>query len=225
MYTAALMKSTLFGFFVIKKYYTNLQFFLIIFLLTSYMTNAQVTLRIEPGILLDTDSNNLGLLLNAEPNVKASEKSTIGLRFGISINPHKIRLDCSLPYFIDELDDNGVISFVPTYDYNINNKYYSPYIGVGLGYYLFNNVDVSNRNSSTSDVLEGSVKNQLGFLLRGGLDIGNVRCGLEYNFMPNADIKIQSEQKIGIINNSYLGLFIGIKIGGRKIKTNYSGNI
>ena len=60
--------------------------------------NAQVTLRIEPGILLETDSDNLGLLLNIEPKVKASEHIVIGLRFGIVTNP------CLL-YTSDAADD------------------------------------------------------------------------------------------------------------------------
>ncbi|GAA4272512.1 hypothetical protein U6A24_09810 [Aquimarina gracilis] len=55
--------------------------------------NAQVKLRIEPGVLLDTDSENLGLLLNIEPKVKASENVVIGLRLGIAINPQKFEID------------------------------------------------------------------------------------------------------------------------------------
>lgn len=184
----------------------------IIALLFLLNLSAQVVLRIEPGVLLKRDSKNLGLLLNIEPKVKASENTVIGLRFGIAINPHKIRLDDSLPYFIDELDDNGVISFVLTYDYYLNDKDSRPYIGFGLGYYLFNDIDISNRNNGTSDIIEGSVKNQLGFLLRGGLEVRNTRYGIEYNFMPKADIKIPSGQTIGTINNSYIGLSIGFII-------------
>lgn len=214
------MKFIQFHFFLIKKYCPKEKLLQIITLFYLLNLNAQVTLRIEPGVLLETDSNNLGLLLNIEPKVKASENTVIGLRFGIAINPQKIRLDDSLPYFIDEMDDNAVISFVPTYDYYFNNKYHRPYVGFGLGYYLFNDIDVSNRNSGSLNVLEGNVKNQLGFLLRGGLEIGNTRYGLEYNFMPKADIKIPDGQTIGTINNSYLGLSIGFKIGGRKTQVN-----
>ncbi len=177
--------------------------------------NAQVTLRIEPGVLLETDSNNLGLLLNIEPKVKVYENSVIGLRFGISINPQKFEIDDSSQFFIDDLDDNGIISFVPTFDYYLNENYYRPYIGLGIGYYLFNNIDVSNRNGSLG-ILEGSVNNQLGFLLRGGLELGNTRFGLEYNFIPKADIEMPNGQIIGTVDNSYLGLSIGFIIGGRK---------
>ena len=65
-------------------------------------------------------------------------------------------------------------------------------------------------------VLVGNVKNQLGFLIRGGLEIKNLRYGLEYNFMPQADIKIPNIQTIGTIDNSYLGLSIGYTFGRGK---------
>ncbi|PIA78866.1 hypothetical protein BFR04_04865 [Gaetbulibacter sp. 4G1] len=178
--------------------------------------NAQVTFRIESGVLLKTDSDNLGLLLNIEPKVKASENTVIGLRFGIAINPQKIRIDNSTSFFIDELDDNSIISFVSTYDYYLNAKNHRPYVGLGLGYYLFNDIDISDRNSGSTDILEGSVKNKLGFLLRGGLEIRNTRYGLEYNFIPKADIKIPNGQTVGTIDNSYFGLSIGFTIGGGK---------
>lgn len=177
--------------------------------------NAQVTLRVEPGVLLETASENLGVLLNIEPKVKCSENTVLGLRFGIAVNPQKFVINNSSSFFIDDLDDNGMMSFVPTFDYYLNEARFRPYIGMGLGYYLFNNVDVSNRNASVN-VLEGSVNNQVGFLLRGGLEIGKVRYGLEYNLIPKADIEIPIGQTIGTVDNSYFGLSIGFTIADRK---------
>ena len=116
-------------------------------------------------------------MLNIEPKVKASEHFVIGLRFAIVTNPQNISINNSSPFFIDKLDDNGMMSFIPTLDYYLNNKRHQPYLGLGLGYYLFNNMDVSNRNNGTTDVLEGIVKNQLGFLLRSGIKIGKMRYG------------------------------------------------
>lgn len=210
------MKVFQFDFFFNKNTTLKKNFILITALFCLVNLNAQVTFRIESGVLLGTDSDNLGLLLNIEPKVKASENAITGLRFGIAINTQKIKIDNSSSFFIDELDDNGIISFVPTYDYYLNDKKHRPYIGLGLGYYLFNDIDISDRNNGSSDILEGSVKNQLGFLLRGGLEIGNTRYGLEYNFMPKADIKTPNDQTIGTIDNSYLGLSIGFTIGGGK---------
>ncbi|MEB3345758.1 hypothetical protein U6A24_09815 [Aquimarina gracilis] len=107
------------------------------------------------------------------------------------------------------------MSFVPTFDYYFNESYYRPYAGIGLGYYIFNNIDVSDQNGS-SNGLEGSVNNQLGFLVRGGLELGNTRLGLEYNFITKADIEIPNGEIIGTVDNSYLGLSFGFVIGGRE---------
>ncbi len=64
--------------------------------------------------------------------------------------------------------------------------------------------------------MEGSVNNQVGFLLRGGFELGKTRLGLEYNFIPKADIEIPNGQIIGTVDNSYFGLSIGFTIGGGK---------
>ncbi len=192
-------------------------FILVVFSL--FNLNAQednyIKLRIELGFLLKTDSENLGLLLNVEPHIKISENKVIGFRFGIALNPAKFKNNDSSQFFINEQDNNAVISFMPTFDYYLNEEKYRPYIGLGIGYYVFNYTDVSLRNGS-SNVLEGRVNNQLGVLVRTGFKIGNTRIGLEYNIVPKGDIKIPDGQIVGTVNNSYLGLSIGFKIGSGK---------
>lgn len=180
-----------------------------------FNTNAQVKFRIEPGVLLNADSENLALLLNIEPKVQTSENIVFGLRIGLATNTQKFKINDPSQFFIDDAHDNGIISFVPTFDYYLNQNNNRPYVGLGLGYYLFNGTDVSTRNGSR-EVLEGSVNNQLGFLIRGGLEIGNTRYGLEYNLIPKATIEIPNGQTIGTVDNSYFGLSIGFTIGGER---------
>jgi hypothetical protein len=50
-----------------------------------------IKLSIEPGILLFSDSDNLGLLLNVEPKLKVSEKVFLGLRVGMALNSQKFK--------------------------------------------------------------------------------------------------------------------------------------
>ena len=103
----------------------------------------------------------------------------------------------------------------PTNDYYLNDNNYRPYIGLGIGYYLFfDDLDILTPNGST-EVLKGSIKNQIGVLLRGGLEVGNIRYSLEYNLISKADIKMPNGQKIGRLSSSYLGLSIGFTIGDR----------
>jgi outer membrane protein W len=194
--------------------------FLTVVLLCLFNLNAQeksnITLRIEPGVLIENNSDNLGLLLNIEPKVKISENAVIGLRFGIALNSQKFENIDRSQFLIDNLDDYGVVSFIPSFDYYLNENKYRPYIGLGLGYYLFfDDLDVLTPNGSI-EVLKGSTKNQVGFLLRGGFEVGKTRVGLEYNLIPKADIKMPNGQIIGTVDNSYFGLSIGFTIGGGK---------
>lgn len=172
--------------------------------------SAQVKLRIEPGVLLKTESKNTGLLLNLEPHIEVSKNRVIGLRFGVSLNSQKFETANDSPFSIDEQNDNAVISFVTTFDYYLNEDRRRPYLGLGIGYYLLSPIDV--KEAGNQNTLEGTIKNQLGLLLRGGLEIGNTRFGIAYNFIPKADIKISNDALAGKVINSYLGLSIGFKL-------------
>lgn len=174
---------------------------------------AQVQLKIAPGILLKTESENLGLMLNFEPYIKISENSVIGLRFGLASNPQKFENNGSSQFFFDSEIDNAVLSFIPTFDYYFSENYTKPYLGVGVGYYLFSTVILAN---PSGNIREGKVNNQLGLLFRGGLEWGNIKFGLEYNLIPKADIKIQNDQSIGTVDNSYFGIAIGFLIGNNR---------
>ena len=177
--------------------------------------NAQVQFRIEPGVLLKTESENIGILFNIEPNIDISKNSVIGLRFGVSINSQKFETNRDSQFFIDEKNDNAVISFVSTFDHYLNEKRYRPYLGLGIGYYLLSSIDVTT--FANENVLEGTIKNQLGLLLRGGLELGNTRFGLEYNLIPKANIEILNNQEVGNVSNSYFGVSVGFQLGyGKK---------
>lgn len=201
-----------------KKTILKRQLLLIIVFFFMFNLNAQdesnIKWQIEPGVLVLSDSENFGLLLNVEPKIKISKNKVIGLRFGVALNTQKFKNNDRSQFNINDQQNNAVISFVPTFDYYLNEEKYRPYLGFGLGYYLFNYTDVFRIGSVNA--LEGRAKNQLGVLIRCGFESGNTRFELEYNFIPKADIEIPDGQIIGTVNNSYLGLSIGFTIGGRK---------
>ncbi len=190
----------------------------LVFLLFSlFNLNAQetsnITLRITPGVLINSHSENLGLFLHVEPKIKISENAVIGLRFGLILNSQKFEINESSPFNINKEHDNAVVSFVPTYDYYLNKNNIRPYVGLGIGYYLVSEIPIANPSQGVSD---GNVNNQIGGLLRTGVELGKIRFEIEYNFIPKADIEIPNNQIIGTVDNSYLGLSIGFTIGGRK---------
>ncbi|MBL4668369.1 MAG: hypothetical protein HRT73_05085 [Flavobacteriales bacterium] len=201
------------------------QLLFIALLFCLFNLNAQekntIKLGIEPGILLFSSSENLGLLFNIEPKLKISKNAFMGLRIGIVLNPQKFENHDSLQFEIDEeFDeefDNGGISFVPTIDYYLNGNNYRPYLGLGVGAYLLTSyVDVISNTSS--DEFEVKVNKQVGVLLRGGFESSRLRFGLEYNFIQKADIKIPNGEVIGTVDNSYLGLSFGLIIGSGMVK-------
>lgn len=187
----------------------------ITFLFSLFNLNAQekdnLKLGIEVGVLPSSSSENLGFFLNVEPKLKVSENTFIGLRIGMVINAHSIENYDLSQFSIDDISDNGGISLVPTFDYYLNENNFRPYLGVGVGPYLLTNyLDVFAYGSQRG--FEVYVKNQLGFLLRGGWESERLRLGLEYNFISKADIEVPNDQIIGTVDNSYFGLSIGFTI-------------
>ncbi len=200
----------------------------------SVQSQSNVKLKIETGVLWTSKSANPGFpwfngfFFRVEPKLKTSKNTFIGLRIGASENEKIENYNPLQSYSYNNPNDgliqftnpdNGIISIVPTFDYYFNENKYRPYLGGGVGYYFLTNfteVSPTGIPNPSENILEVSVKNRLGILLRGGLDLGKFIIGLEYNFIPKTDIEIPNGQVIGTINNSYVGLSIGYTIGLRK---------
>ncbi len=191
-----------------------------------------IKLKIETGILWTSESANPGFpwingfFLRVESKLQTSINTFIGLRIGTSLNEKNNENFEFLQFYsynnpnegvIQFINpDNGTFSIVPTFDYYFMGKKCRPYLGGGIGYYfLANYTEVSRRDiaNPSEDILKVSVKNQVGFLLRGGLDIGKLLVGLEFNYIPKADIELPGRLLIGTVDNSYIGLSIGYAIG------------
>ncbi|MEO0331216.1 MAG: hypothetical protein AAF223_05955, partial [Bacteroidota bacterium] len=156
--------------------------------------SGNMKLKIETGF----DLEKPGLFLNVEPRMRATENTVIGLRFGIvgysgsnsisTIDTQTIGNNADFEYTINEKSGNGVISFVPTLDYYLNenillNKYFfRPYLGLGVGYYLLGTyIEVTQLDKAgfSKEEIKGSVSNQVGFLVRGGVEFNKLIIGLE----------------------------------------------
>ena len=179
-------------------------------------------LKIEAGILWDWVEDRIylsGPFLNVEHKLKTSKNTVIGLRLGAALNSQRILTsDPNQFYIINDTDNNGngAISFGPTLDYYFTKKKSRPYLGLGVGYIFLTTSKKGFVIGYPSDVLELSVNNQLGFLLRGGFDLGKVIAGLEFNYIPKTDVEISNGQKIGTVVTSNIALSIGFTIGNWK---------
>jgi len=172
-------------------------------------------LGVDVGHLLLLDNiEHFEFFFNVEPQLKILENTFIGLRFGLTLNSHVFENN-NFQFYIDDKLDHAILSFVPTIDYYFKVNNFRPYIGLGLGIHLLPGyIDVYQVaiTNPFDPVLEGRVDKRLGFLVRGGVELRKFRFGLEYNFIPTADIKIPNGEIIGTVDNSYLGLSVGFII-------------
>ena len=170
----------------------------------------------EMGFPITTDSDNLGLLFGLEPKLKVLDRAYLGLRSAVAINSQTLDNHDSTQFIFDEQFDHGFFSIIPTFDYYWYEKNFSSYIGAGIGpYSLANELDVFGRGNAPPSEREFKVKlgYRFGVLVRGGVELGLARLGMEYNFVPKTDVESPSGRKVGTVNSSYLGLTFGVILG------------
>lgn len=189
---------------------TSIAYFISLFILHS--ASAQLRFETEHHfkpfeVLLDAGyarpagkGAKAGVLLALEPRFNALDRLALGLRMeatamargyaGISgMNPNAN-------------GEAGVgISFVPTAEYYFANRTVRPFIGGGAGVYNFLSIEASSENGG-SFAIPASTK--FGGMARAGVEVWHFRAAVEYNFV----------RKTGDINNNYLGIKIGIILGG-----------
>jgi hypothetical protein len=139
-----------------------------------------------------------GLLFAIEPKYAfVGDRFSCGLRLEAAIlTPAEDTTD------ISTLQSQANISGLLTGDYYFNNNNLRPFLGAGFGLY-----SVVNQTGKDEGALlpNATFSNRLGFMLRGGIEWGHLRTGLEYNFVSS---------KINEVKNGYFGIKVGILLGG-----------
>jgi len=204
----------------------------IILLVSLFSLNAQekgdIKLKIELGILFDAIEESFflsGAFFNLEPKLNITKNTVIGLRFGAASNSQSILTIDPNRFFVNNENDNSgntTISFIPTFDYYLNNKNIRPYLGFGIGYYILNTSKEGFFMTNLFDGQELSINNKIGFLVRSGIDLGKFivwgfdfskfSVGLEFNYIPKTDVEFSDGALIGTIANSNIALSIGYTI-------------
>ncbi len=155
-----------------------------------------------------------GGMLSFEPKYNIKDNMNVGLRFGGAGVAKDIQNNSTTTSA--EISANG--SLVGTFDYYFHKSgsgsSLAPYIGAGVGYYSLANVKVDD--TAESDEISPAVSGVMGGLIRGGIEWGGFRMGLEYNFIPDSDLENMDGEKIGTAKNAYLGIHIGFFVGGGK---------
>jgi outer membrane protein W len=125
-----------------------------------------------------------GGLLSLEGKYNLTDNMNVGLRFCSAGIARNIETGNGQ---VTNADISGIGSIVGTYDYyiHIGSMSLVPYFGAGIGYYSIANVEAEG-SSYTSNIESTS---EIGGLIRGGIEWGKLRVGLEYNIVPDSNLQ------------------------------------
>jgi hypothetical protein len=138
-----------------------------------------------------------GGLIAIEPQLSVIDPLAIGVRVEAALTAHLYKSNGNS----NNSNGNANLSYLLTLDYYFTNTHFRPFIGGGGGIYTTAAIDSSTNNSGIGSIPSTS---QFGFMGRAGFEWGHLRVAGEYNFVAN--------------NASYLGLKIGVCIGGGRKK-------
>ncbi len=141
-----------------------------------------------------------GVLLALEPRFNAVDRITVGLRMEATAMARGYAgINGSNPNANGEA---GVgFSLVPTAEYYFANRTVRPFIGGGAGIYNFLSIEANSQNGGSVSI---PASTKFGGMARAGIEVWHFRAAVEYNFVA----------KTGDINNNYLGIKLGIILGG-----------
>lgn len=136
--------------------------------------------------------NNGGFLLSIEPKYAINDQITFGLKAETAIS-------------ITGDENNGTVkgsgSYLATGDYYFSTNTVRPFVGAGIGVFTHASADIGS-----SEDIQGTTK--FGFAPRLGVEIAHFRAAVEYNFAG----------KVGDVSKNYLGVKMGVLIGGGRIE-------
>ncbi len=146
-----------------------------------------------------------GVLFAIEPKYALADPLAVGLRFEEAEILHE--------YNVSNTNQDNIkanLSYLLTGDYYFSNKSFRPFVGGGIGIFVFASLDSSNFfNLFPTDSTINPIRttSNFGFMIRAGFEASHFRLGIEYNFVGSGA--------------SYLGIKVGAFIGGgRKKRTN-----
>lgn len=142
----------------------------------------------------------VGFLLGMEPRYNLIDQLSIGLRMeATAMARGYVGVNGTTP------NGNGEaglgLHFTPTVEYYFTNRLVRPFIGGGAGIYNFMSIEANSDNGGTVQI---PTSTRFGGFARAGIEIWHLRAAFEYNLVG----------KTNNINNNYLGIKLGITLGG-----------
>ena len=152
-----------------------------------------------------------GIVLAVEPKYAVIPNLAVGLRMEGAIIAKFSGYDENGNAMNTKVKAAG--SYLATGDYYFTNNYaLRPFAGAGAGIFSLAGIEV---NSSSENISGGS---KFGGMVRGGIEAGHFRLGLEYNIVPKTTFEgydSDGNYVTGLTSsNNYMGIKIGAFIGG-----------
>jgi hypothetical protein len=142
-----------------------------------------------------------GGLFYVEPGYRANSNVLIGLRLESAL----ITRGLIGPKNTMNGEATSNMSYTLNGQYYFSENYVRPFIGAGFGLFSLAAIKYTEgKATATSDAAT-----VFGFYPRVGLDVGHVNLTIDYNVVPKTAVKGGGE-----VLNSYLGLRLGVSIGG-----------
>ena len=211
-----------FGSYLFTKKIRKMKNFLAIFILSSTLTlttKAQDAVHLKPfkvdlsvGYAIPGgEGTKGGVLFALEPKYAVIPNLSIGLRMEAAIIAKFSGYDEAGNAMDTKVKAAG--SYLATGDYYFTNNYaLRPFAGAGAGIFSIAAMEVNSNNGKVSG---GS---KFGGMVRGGVEAGHFRIGLEYNLVPKTTYEgydSDGNYVTGLSSsNNYMGIKVGVCIGG-----------
>jgi outer membrane protein X len=166
---------------------------------------------VSAGYALPAGSGSKGgVLLVVEPKYAVMSNLSLGLRMEIAIVARFSGYDANGNPL--DLSVKGSGGYLATADYYFTDNYsFRPFVGAGAGIFTLASAESSGAGSA---IATGA---KFGGMIRGGIEAGHFRFGIEYNLIPKSTLNgydVNGDPAKISSKNSYLGIKVGVCFGG-----------
>lgn len=164
-----------------------------------------------------------GVLFYLEPGYRISDQLLVNLRMewaamarGLAENAGDVDFDIST---------SGSYTLNAQYYFKDGSVGFRPFAGAGFGIYSIKAASLSDSfGGQGADITLGKDESKFGFYPRVGFDAGHFQMSIDYNLVSKStqEVPVYDEnlQQVGTeeieFKNSYLGIRLGVTIGGGK---------
>ena len=153
-----------------------------------------------------------GALFALEPKYAVAPNISIGLRLEAAVTVSGTSISNS-NLSSSTYKAQASASYIITGDYYFSTEDFKPFVGVGIGPFTTAGLNVQNGSVANKNV---AASTKFGGMIRAGFEYKHLRFGIEYNLVSNTTVPPSSSSSNDgyDIKNSYLGIKLGVLIGG-----------